>query len=304
MTTTLISSNTFNISLAASASTSGPFVDTSGNTAVRIWANSDQNLSIKIIYADASSGSGSVEEQYSVYASHVTAINSTKKKTWAKTYVENTAASTASTVVVKTKHSVRDPQPVLTYMTDDITAQASFNLDQFSVSIGYVSGNVSADLYVANTPVSLNNPVPVQVAHSGSYVGTTNPLPVQNYASDMSLGYQLMGGNLLENNWKVLTTGSRYLHSINMTNIDPSTAHLALLNDTATPTEGAGGALTTSTKLMVFSVGGSNHRDIVWSTPIPVTGVAVLGNYNISFDNCSNYLRADSFIVNVTHSTR
>lgn len=135
MTTVLIDENTFNTTLDVGAEVSGEFIDTSINTAVRLWINSNQNLSVKIIYADNSQGTGTlVSEQYSAYANNIAAINSTKKKSFAKVSVTNTGTSSASKVVVKTKHSIRDPNPVLTYMTDDITAQAHFVMDEFTVS--------------------------------------------------------------------------------------------------------------------------------------------------------------------------
>lgn len=184
----LIASNTFNTTLAASASISGPYVDTSVNTAVRIWANADEAMNIYIIYADNSAGDNSLSELYHVYKSHTTAINSTVKKDFASTQVTN-PSSTASVpnVNVKTKHTTRDPHPVLTYMTDDIVAQANFNLDEFDISFdfstssikvygtatdgsvhpirtdpgGYldIRGSVSANILVDNDEITLINPL-------------------------------------------------------------------------------------------------------------------------------------------------
>jgi hypothetical protein len=187
---TLIASNTFNTTLAASASVCGPYVDTSVNTAVRIWANADQAMNIYIIYADTSSGDSSLSELYHVYKSHTTAINSTVKKAFSKTLVTNPSSSiTVPNVSVKTKHSTRDPHPVLTYMTDDIVAQANFNLDEFDISFDHstsslqiygldvtdsythralvsdalghllIGGSVSANMLVDNDEISLINPL-------------------------------------------------------------------------------------------------------------------------------------------------
>jgi len=133
---TLISSNTFNTTLTPGSSVDGSYTDTSGNTSVKIWAYADQPLQIYVVYADNSIGDNSLSELYSVYANNTVAINSTKKKEWSKTIVTNPiGGSTANRVIVKTRHSIRDPQPVLTYQTDDITLQANFDMDTFDISI-------------------------------------------------------------------------------------------------------------------------------------------------------------------------
>lgn len=135
-TSTLIVSNTFNTSLGVGTDISGPYVDTSTNTAIRLWAYSDQNLQVRIVYADSSSGDSSLTEIYPLYANNTSAINSTKKKNYAKTIVTNPLGGTDATrVVVKTRHSVRDPQPVLTYQTDEVTLQGNFDMDTFEVCL-------------------------------------------------------------------------------------------------------------------------------------------------------------------------
>lgn len=147
MTSTLITSNTFNTSLGVGSSISGGYVDMSANTAVRLWAYSDQPIQIQIVYADSSVGDSSVSELYSVYRNNTSAINSTKKKAYARTIVTNPLGGVAaSQVVVKTRHSTRDPNPVLTYQTDDITLQGTFNMDEFSVSFG----NIAIDACVSS----------------------------------------------------------------------------------------------------------------------------------------------------------
>jgi hypothetical protein len=149
MTSTAIASNTFNTTLAVGVDISGPYVDVSINTAVRLWTYADQNLDVRIIYADDNTGDASVAELYPIYTNHTSTINSTKKKRWAKTLVTNPAGGTAADkVVVKTWHSTRDPNPVLTYNTDDITCQATFDMDSFEVSLVNTSVGLTADTSV------------------------------------------------------------------------------------------------------------------------------------------------------------
>lgn len=143
-TSTLILSNTFNTSLGAGMDIAGPYVDTSINTAIRLWAYSDQNLQVRIVYADNSMGDNSLTEIYPLYSNNTSAINSTKKKSFSKTIVTNPLGGTdAQRVVVKTRHSIRDPQPVLTYQTDEVTLQGNFDMDNFEVCISNITFDAS-----------------------------------------------------------------------------------------------------------------------------------------------------------------
>ena len=66
--------------------------------------------------------------------------------------------SYADRVVVKARHSVRDPNPVLTYQTDDITLQGNFNLEEFEVSVGVLATDVctsSIQIWGSTSTVSL-----------------------------------------------------------------------------------------------------------------------------------------------------
>ena len=131
----LITSNTFNRSLAVGTTVSGPFVDASAYSAVKLWTNSTGNINIAIVYADTSAGEGALTELYYVSANHTSAINSVRKKQYAKTVITNpSSTSPVDLVTLKTKHYNRDPQPLLTYMTDDITTQATFNLEELTLS--------------------------------------------------------------------------------------------------------------------------------------------------------------------------
>jgi hypothetical protein len=145
MTSFIDAENTFyEESFAGAATISGPFVDTSVYTAVRLWSYATGPLEVKIIYSDNSTGSGTlVTETYPVYANHATAVNSTIKKQYARTVAVNTSGDVITKVSVKTKHATRDPNPVLTYMTDDITANLNINLDAFDISVATVQVDYS-----------------------------------------------------------------------------------------------------------------------------------------------------------------
>jgi hypothetical protein len=134
MTSFIDTSNTFNEqSLAGAATLSGSFVDTSVYTAIRLWPYATGPLNVKIIYSDNSSGSGTlITETYPVYTKHATAINSTIKKQYAKTVVVNTGSEVITKARVRTTHTIRDPNPVLTYMTDDIVANLNINLEDMT----------------------------------------------------------------------------------------------------------------------------------------------------------------------------
>lgn len=219
MTSTLITSNTFNTTLGAGISVSGPYVDMGANTAVRLWVYSDQNIQIQLVYADNSAGDSSVSELYSVYGSHNTAVNSTKKKAWQKTIVTNpVGGQPAERVVVKTRHAIRDPNPVLTYQTDDITLQGNINLEEFEVSIGQLVTDVSTSsmqLWGSTTSSTLDNYRIILTdddgrlyvtSQQGTYVNVVssvdNPVYVTSSAAESSV---LMYGNDGTNNRVALT---------------------------------------------------------------------------------------------------
>jgi hypothetical protein len=202
-TSTLISSNTFNTSLTAGSSVDGSYTDTSNNTAIKIWGYSDQPLQVYVIYADNSAGDNSLSELYPLYANNTVAINSTKKRRWSKTTVTNpTGGSTASRVVVKTRHSIRDPQPVLTYQTDDITLQANFDMDTFEISIASTNMDPSSSGIRVYGGTSSNEYKLILTDASGRILlgtDTTNPISVTVSASESTVGiYGSDGSNQVQ----------------------------------------------------------------------------------------------------------
>lgn len=202
-TSTLISSNTFNTSLTGGSSIDGSYTDTSNNTAIKIWAYSDQPLQLYIIYADNSAGDNSLSELYSLYANNTVAINSTKKRGWSKTTVTNPiGGSTASRVVVKTRHSIRDPQPVLTYQTDDITLQANFDMDTFEVSIASTNMDPNSSGIRVYGGTSSNDYKLILTDTCGRILlgsDAANPMSVTVSASDSTVGiYGSDGSNQVQ----------------------------------------------------------------------------------------------------------
>lgn len=145
MTSTLINQINTSLGVGSSASSSSSYtaID-SCYTAIRVWAYVNQNMNVQIVYADSSSGDSSLAETYPVYRNNTSVINSIKKKSYAKTIVNNPSDGAAATrVLVKTFHATRDPNPVLTYNTDDVTLQANFDMDTFELSLANLQTDVS-----------------------------------------------------------------------------------------------------------------------------------------------------------------
>jgi hypothetical protein len=192
MTSTLIASNTFNTSLGVGKSVSGDYVDMSAYISTRLWVYSDKNLQIQIIYATSSGGDSSVSELYSTYANQNVAINSTKKKTWQRTIVTNPTGSThAERVVVKTRHSKRDPNPVLTYQTDDLTLQANINLEDFEANDVSTS---SIQVWGSTTASSIGNYRIIQTDTCGRLLVTSQAGTTVNISSSAATTGVLIHG--------------------------------------------------------------------------------------------------------------
>ena len=267
MTSTLISSNTFNTSLTAGSSVDGSYTDTSTNTAIKIWAYSDQPLQVYIIYADNSVGDNSLSELYSLYANNTVAINSTKKRDWAKTTVTNpTGGSTASRVIVKTRHSIRDPQPVLTYQTDDITLQANFDMDTFEISIASTNMDPSSSGIRVYGGTEAGDYRLILTDTCGRILLGSDTISVTVSASDSAIGiYGSDGSNQVQQR------------------VDASGRPLVVLYDSS------GNALTTTDRVLDVNIKGisddaavaiavSNCGELITTSPYIVSPVTLYGS--------------------------
>lgn len=305
--TTLIDSNTFNTTLVAGVSVSGDYTDTSTNTAVKVWAYSDQNLQISILYSDSSSGTNPITEVYPIYANNTVAINSTKKKQWSKTVIANPADGTDATkVVVKTRHSIRDPQPVLTYQTDDITLQANFDMESFEVSLTNINldaSNSTVRVYGGIEQETLGDYRLILTDTSGRVqVGSTSTNPVYITASAEDSTISVYGTDESSTSRQLLTDTSGR-QQVKLYGQDAGGDTVANLLDASGRTmvsmhDGSGNALTTTNGALNVYIGSSAiNVDISVDDNIVVHGKTVSdAPVAVSVTTCGEVVTTNPYI--------
>jgi hypothetical protein len=142
------------VNVTLNASLTGAYDDTSGNVLVRVWVNTPGNCNLVINYADSNTGTDAVSESYAVYGNHVSSINSLIKKRWAMVTLLNVTPTVPQpNVLVRTKFAARAVHPYLNYSTDDITANVSIALEDFTINSSIDHSGASILNYGRTDPV-------------------------------------------------------------------------------------------------------------------------------------------------------
>ena len=167
--------NSYQGSLLGDASFHGSYEDASGYDVIRFWVSSPNGaITLRADYADSAAGASVVNEYYSIFAGHASSIHSMKKKRWAKTVLINQESTEVLAIKGTTKFAQRIAHPVLTYSTDDITANVTMVLDDLVTQPNIDHSTHSIKLYGGITTTSVDNDRSILTDNCGRVLTTVS----------------------------------------------------------------------------------------------------------------------------------